>query len=76
MLDYYENQKKEAVDLLAAFNVAATVMLEDRAMTVMLDNPTRRDVAFAMYAIFSTDMATDPVYDEYGETVTMTVYLD
>jgi len=76
MTDYHENQKNEAVDLLAAFNVVATVTLEDRAMTIALDNPSRRDVAFAMYAAFAVDMAADPVYSEDREAVRITVYLD
>ena len=76
MTDYHENKKNEAVDLLAAFNVAATVTLEDRAMTIALDNPSRRDVAFAMYAAFAVDMAADPVYSEDREAVRITVYLD
>ena len=76
MTDYHENQKNEAVDLLAAFNVAATVTLEDRAMTIALDNPSRRDVAFAMFAAFAVDMAADPVYAEDSDVVRITVYLD
>ena len=76
MEDYYENQKNEAASTLAAFNVAATVTLEDRAMTIALDNPSRRDVAFAMFAAFAVDMAADPVYSEDREAVRITVYLD
>jgi len=76
MEDYYENQKNEAASTLAAFNVAATVTLEDRAMTIALDNPSRRDVAFAMFAASAVDMAADPVYSEDREAVRITVYLD